>query len=191
MQTQAKQERFAILAERVASVRDKTAFAELYDHFAPRILGYLLRLGLDRGSAEELTQEVMVVLWQKAALFDSAKSSLSTWLFRVARNRRIDVQRRDRSGLIDPDDPFFHPEASEPADQTVDAERRDERIRVAMADLPEDQRSLVKLAFFNGLSHSEIAAATDLPLGTVKSRIRLAFARLRKAIEADAQIDTD
>ena len=191
MQSPATQERFATLAARVATERDRSAFAELYDHFAPRILGYLLRLGLDRGAAEELTQEVMVVLWQKAALFDSAKSSLSTWLFRVARNRRIDVQRRDRSGLIDPDDPFFHPEASEPADKTVDETRRDERIRSAMADLPEDQRSLVKLAFFNGLSHSEIAAQTNLPLGTVKSRIRLAFARLRKAIEADAQIDID
>ena len=191
MQPQATPERFAILAARVASGRDRTAFAELYDHFAPRILGYLLRLGLDRGSAEELTQEVMVVLWQKANLFDPSKSSLSTWLFRVARNRRIDAQRRDRSGLIDPDDPFFHPAASEPADQTVDAGRRDERIRFAMADLPEEQRSLVKLAFFDGLSHSEIATKTDLPLGTVKSRIRLAFARLRKAIEADAQIDTD
>ena len=191
LQPQATPERFAILAARVASGRDRTAFAELYDHFAPRILGYLLRLGLDRGSAEELTQEVMVVLWQKASLFDPSKSSLSTWLFRVARNRRIDAQRRDRSGRIDPDDPFFHPEASAPADQTVDAGRRDERIRSAMADLPEEQRSLVKLAFFDGLSHSEIATKTDLPLGTVKSRIRLAFARLRKAIEADAQIDTD
>lgn len=191
VQPKVTQERFATLAARVATFRDRSAFVELYDHFAPRILGYLLRLGLDRGSAEELTQEVMIVLWQKANLFDPAKSSLSTWLFRVARNRRIDVQRRDRSGLIDPDDPFFHPEASEPADQTVDATRRDERIRSAMADLPEEQRSLVKLAFFDGLSHSEIAAAADLPLGTVKSRIRLAFARLRKAIEADAQIDTD
>ena len=191
LQPQATPERFAILAARVASGRDRTAFAELYDHFAPRILGYLLRLGLDRGSAEELTQEVMVVLWQKASLFDPSKSSLSTWLFRVARNRRIDAQRRDRSGRIDPDDPFFHPEASEPADQTVDAGRRDERIRSAMADLPEEQRSLVKLAFFDGLSHSEIATKTDLPLGTVKSRIRLAFARLRKAVEADAQIDTN
>lgn len=191
MQSTVRQERFATLAARVASERDRNAFAELYDHFAPRILGYLLRLGLDRGGAEELTQEVMVVLWQKAALFDPAKSSLSTWLFRVARNRRIDAQRRDRSGRIDPDDPFFHPEAPEPADQAVDAGRREVRIRAAMADLPEDQRFLVKLAFFNGLPHSEIAAQTNLPLGTVKSRIRLAFARLRKAIEADAQIDTD
>ena len=191
MQSSATQERFAILAARVASGRDKAAFAELYDYFAPRILGYLMRLNLDRGQAEELTQEVMVVLWQKADLFDPVKSSLSTWLFRVARNRRIDAQRRDRSGLIDPDDPYFHPDAAEPADQTVDATRRDERIRAAMADLPDDQASLVKMAFFLGLSHSEIAAQTNLPLGTVKSRIRLAFARLRKAIESDAQIDTD
>lgn len=191
MQSTSTQERFATLAARVATARDRAAFAELYDYFAPRILGYLLRLSMDRGQAEELTQEVMVVLWQKANLFDPAKSSLSTWLFRVARNRRIDAQRRDRSGLIDPDDPFFHPEAAEPADQTVDAAKRDERIRAALTDLPEDQRSLVKLAFFNGLSHSEIAAERNLPLGTVKSRIRLAFARLRKAMEADAQIDTD
>jgi RNA polymerase sigma-70 factor (ECF subfamily) len=191
LQSPVTQERFATLAARVASERDRSAFAELYDHFAPRILGYLLRLGTDRGAAEELTQEVMVVLWQKAALFDPAKSSLSTWLFRVARNRRIDSQRRDRSGRIDPDDPFFHPEATEPADQTVDAGRRDERIRAAMADLPDEQRLLVKLAFFNGLSHSEISAETNLPLGTVKSRIRLAFARLRKTIEADTQIDVD
>ena len=150
-----------------------------------------MRLGLDRAASEELTQEVMVVLWQKADLFDPAKSSLSTWLFRVARNRRIDAQRRDKSGLIDPDDPFFHPEASEPQDETVDADRRQQRIGLAIADLPEDQRDLIKLAFFNGLSHSEIAAQTNLPLGTVKSRIRLAFARLRKMMEADPQIDTD
>jgi RNA polymerase sigma factor (sigma-70 family) len=185
------QERFAFLAARVANERDRQAFGELFDHFAPRIHGYLMRLGMDRGSSEELAQEVMIVLWQKAHLFDPAKSSLSTWLFRVARNRRIDAKRRDRSALLDPEDPVFQPEAAEPADQAVDAARRDERIRAAMADLPEDQRVLVRYAFFNGLSHSEIAAKSGLPLGTVKSRIRLAFQRLRKAIEADPEVDVD
>ncbi len=184
-------ERFALLAARVANQRDREAFGHLFDHFAPRINGYLIRLGMDRGASEELAQEVMIVLWQKAHLFDPAKSSLSTWLFRVARNRRIDHKRRDRSALLDPDDPMFQPDAPEPADQSVDAAQRDERIRVAMADLPQDQRDLVRYAFFNGLSHSEIAAETGLPLGTVKSRIRLAFSRLRKAIEADPQIDVD
>ncbi len=191
MQSPFTPERFALLAARVANERDRDAFGALFDHFAPRINSYLMRLGMDRGASEELAQEVMIVLWQKAHLFDPAKSSLSTWLFRVARNRRIDHKRRDRSALLDPEDPMFQPEAPEPADQTVDAVRRDARIRAAMADLPEDQRELVRFAFFNGLSHSEIAAETGLPLGTVKSRIRLAFSRLRKAIEADPQVDTD
>ncbi len=191
MQSTSAQERFAILAAKVASDQDRTAFAELFDHFAPRIASYLIRLGLERSQAEEVAQEVMLVLWQKAHLFDPAKSSLSTWLFRVARNRRIDVARRDRSALLDPEDPVFQPEAPEPADQSMDASQRDRRIRAVMEELPDEQRSLIVLAFFQGLSHSEIAERQSLPLGTVKSRIRLAFARLRKAIEADPAIDVD
>ena len=184
-------ERFALLATRVASQRDREAFAELFDYFAPRLTSYLIRLNLERGQAEELAQEVLLALWQKAHLFDASKSSLSTWLFRVARNRRIDLKRRDRSALLDPEDPVFQPEAPEPADTGMDARQRDARIRLAMENLPVEQRDLIVLAFFNGLSHSEIAERVDLPLGTVKSRIRLAFARLRKAIEMDAKVDVD
>jgi RNA polymerase sigma-70 factor, ECF subfamily len=184
-------ELFAQLAHAVATNRDRAAFAELYDYFAPRLTSYLLRLNLERSQAEELAQEVMLVLWQKAHLFDASKSSLSTWLFRVARNRRIDLKRRDRSALLDPHDPVFQPEAPQAADSSIDERVRQQRVRLAMADLPSEQRELIILAFFNGLSHSEIAAQMDQPLGTVKSRIRLAFARLRKAIDEDAQIDTD
>lgn len=191
MQSPSPQDRFAFLVAQVAARQDRSAFAELFDHFAPRIAAYVMKLGLQRGQAEDLAQEVMLVLWQKAALFDPAKSSLSTWLFRVARNRRIDLARRDKSGLLDPDDPFLHPQAPEPADESMDANERDRRIRIVMADLPEDQKRLILLAFFEGLSHSEIAEREKLPLGTVKSRIRLAFARLRKGIEADDGIDTD
>jgi RNA polymerase sigma-70 factor (ECF subfamily) len=191
VQSLSPQDRFALLAAQVATRQDRTAFAELFDHFAPRIAAYVMKLGLQRGQAEDLAQEVLLVLWQKAALFDPAKSSLSTWLFRVARNRRIDLARRDKSGLLDPDDPFLHPQAPEPADESMDANERDRRIRIVMADLPEDQKRLILLAFFEGLSHSEIAERENLPLGTVKSRIRLAFARLRKGIEADDGIDTD
>lgn len=188
--TNTPQERFALLAKEVAVRRDRAAFAELFDHFAPRINFYLQRLGLGAAQAEELTQEVMIVLWHKAELFDPVKSSLSTWLFRIARNRRIDAVRRDRSHLIDPFDPIFQPDEAEPPDQTMDATRRDERVRAAMAALPEEQFELVRYAFFEGLTHSEIAARADLPLGTVKSRIRLAFARLRRALEADDLVDT-
>jgi len=178
-------ERFARLAEAVAVSRDKKAFADLFDYFAPRIKSYLRQLGMEPGQAEELTQEVMIVLWHKAALFDPAKSSLATWLFRVARNRRIDALRRDKSGLLDPTDPALQPAHPEAADEIVEAEERDERVRKAMLDLPEEQALLVRQAFYLGRSHSEIADDTGLPLGTVKSRIRLAFSRLRRSLEGD------
>jgi RNA polymerase sigma factor (sigma-70 family) len=184
-------DRFASLVERVASARDRTAFIELFDYFAPRINAYLLRLGMKQGMAEDLAQDVMLTLWQKAHLFDPSKSALSTWLFRVARNKRIDFLRRDRSALIDPHDPVFQPSAPEGADVTMDATARDERVRLAMAELPAEQLELIRLAFFDGLSHSEIAERSSLPLGTVKSRIRLAFARLRKVISADEKVDVE
>ncbi|TCD13875.1 sigma-70 family RNA polymerase sigma factor [Oricola cellulosilytica] len=182
---------FAALARAVAERADRQAFTELFDHFAPRIKSYLQGLSLEGGQAEEVTQEVMVVLWHKAALFDPAKSSLGTWLFRVARNRRIDLVRRDKSGLLDPEDPIFRPEEADPADQMMDAEQRDGRVREALRDLPAEQLELVRKAFYLGLSHSQIAEETGLPLGTVKSRIRLAFARLRKALDQDDMVDTD
>jgi RNA polymerase sigma factor (sigma-70 family) len=182
---------FAALASAVATSRDRTAFTELFDHFAPRINSYLRRMALEPGQAEELTQEVMMVLWHKAELFDPAKSSLGTWLFRVARNRRIDLVRRDKSGLLDPDDPVFQPDEPESADAILEAEQRDERVREALKDLPAEQLELVRKAFYLGQSHSQIAEETGLPLGTVKSRIRLAFTRMRAALESDARIDTD
>lgn len=178
-------ERLTRLAAAVAVSRDQKAFAELFDYFAPRLKSYLQRLRMEPSQAEELTQEVMIVLWHKAALFDPAKSSLATWLFRVARNRRIDALRRDRSGLLDPNDPALQPSQPEAADDLIEAEERDERVRKAMLDLPEEQAVLVRQAFFLGLSHSQIAEDTGLPLGTVKSRIRLAFSRLRRSLEAD------
>ena len=184
-------DRFASLVERVASARDRIAFIELFDYFAPRINAYMQRLGMKQGLAEDLAQDVMLTLWQKAHLFDPSKSSLSTWLFRVARNRRIDVLRRDRSALIDPLDPIFQPPTPEGADEAMDASARNERVRIAMLELPSEQLDLIKLAFFDGISHSEIAERTNLPLGTVKSRIRLAFARLRRVISGDQKVDVD
>lgn len=176
---------YADMVEAVAATRDRVAFASLFDHFAPRINAFLLRLGTDNGSAEELTQEVMVTLWRKAALFDRSKSSVATWLFRIARNRRIDLSRRDRSSLLDPDDPALQPGATARPDAALDARDREARVRKALQGLPPEQVELIKLAFFSGLSHSEIADQTKLPLGTVKSRIRLAFGRLRQTLDSD------
>ncbi|MTH97832.1 sigma-70 family RNA polymerase sigma factor [Roseibium sp. RKSG952] len=182
---------FSDLIVKVANDRDKSAFTELFDHFAPRLKGYLMKQGADGNLAEEIAQDVMVTLWRKADLFDPSKSSASTWLFRIARNRRIDRLRRQKTAELDPEDPSLHPTGPADAGTEIDARLREKRVRAALKSLPEEQREVVRLAFFIGLSHSEIADKTGLPLGTVKSRIRLAFGRLRQVIEADQSVDVD
>jgi RNA polymerase sigma factor (sigma-70 family) len=178
---------YVTLVAAVAERRDREAFARLFDHFGPRVNAYLVRLGVDRAAAEEMTQDVMVTLWRKADLFDPAKSSLATWLYRVARNRRIDALRRDRLDFHDPAEYGLDIPDESIADvgTMMDVQAREGLVRTAMSGLPEEQLGLVRLAFFEGLSHSQIAERTGLPLGTVKSRLRLAFTRLRRALESD------
>ena len=147
----------------------------LFDHFAPRINGYLQRLGMDAAMAEDLAQEVMTVLWHKAHLFDPEKSSLGTWLFRIARNRRIDLIRRDRSHLLDPSDPILLPEEPENAAEGMDARLRDVRVRIAVATLPDDQLTLLQYAFFEGLSHSQIAERGGPAAGHCKVAYSIGF----------------
>lgn len=182
---------FAALLEAVAERRDKKAYIELFDYYGPRIKAYVLRLGTESMQAEELTQEVMITLWRKAHLFDRTKSSVATWLYRIARNRRIDLLRRRKSADLDREDPALHPEPFPDLGEEYDAMLREKRVRAALDGLPIAQRELIQLAFFKGLSHSEIADQTGLPLGTVKSRIRLAFTRLRRTFEADDAVDID
>lgn len=182
---------YSDLIVKVATDRDKAAFVELFDHFAPRLKGYLMKQGADEALAEEIAQDVMVTLWRKAELFDPAKASASTWLYRVARNRRIDRLRRQKTAELDPEEPSLQPTPLPDVADEMDARLREERVRMAMDQLPDEQREVVRLAFFIGQSHSEIAEETGLPLGTVKSRIRLAFGRLRQLIEADEAVDVD
>lgn len=179
----------AALVAAVAERRDREAFAQLFDHFAPRLIAYLQRLGTEATLAEELTQEVMVTLWRKADQFDAARSSVPTWLYRIARNRRIDGLRRDRVDFFDPLDNAFDVGEDPETDRILDLNQREERLRHAMESLPPEQLSLVRLAFYDGLSHSEIAEKVKLPLGTVKSRIRLAFTRLRRQLEAEGVVE--
>lgn len=169
---------------RIAAHGDRAAFARLFAYYAPRVKAYLLRLGLDGGGAEEVTQEVMVAVWRKAATFDPAQASVSTWIYRIARNRRIDLFRRESRADIDSEDPALQPLAEPVADVALEARQREAQVRQAMAELPAAQRELVRVAFYEDLSHSEIAARTGMPLGTVKSRLRLAFAKLKGRLEA-------
>ena len=179
------------LVRAVAERRDREAFTQIFDHFAPRIETYLMRLGLDAGSAEEIAQDVMITLWRKAQLFDESKSSLSTWLYRIARNRRIDLGRRDRTDYVDPQSPMILDiQSDSEIDRSMDGQQRDDMVRILIRDLPAEQLDLVRLAFYEGLSHSQIAARTGVPLGTVKSRLRLAFSRLRRGLEAAGVLES-
>ncbi len=178
----------------VAQRRDRDAFIVLFDYFAPRLNSYLQRLGSPSSLAEDITQDVMQSLWLKAELFDPAKSSLGTWIYRVARNRRIDSLRRERLDYFDPQDLTQNAAMDRPSDEPnpetlLDGWQREVMVRHALEALPQDQVDLIKLAFFEDLSHSEIAARTGLPLGTVKSRIRLAFTRLRRQLESTGLTD--
>lgn len=178
-----QRERHADCMNAVAGQRSRAAFAELFDYYAPRLKSYMLRLGAGDGEAEELAQDVMVTVWQKAGQYDRQQASVSTWLFRIARNRRIDAQRRQRRPELTADDPMLRPPEIERPDELLAQDQREVLVRAELEKLPQDQRLLVQAAFYDGLSHSEIAAAFDLPLGTVKSRIRLAFLRLRGGLD--------
>lgn len=166
---------------RIRDHSDKTAFAALYGHFAPRVKGFLIKSGADASLAEECAQEVMATVWHKAHMFDPARASVATWIFTIARNRKIDALRKQRRP--EPEDLPWGPEA-DPDQADVMALQQDvEILGRAMADLPAPQRDLINKAYFGDLTHSEIAAETGLPLGTIKSRIRLALDRLRHAMK--------
>ncbi|MGF1454677.1 MAG: sigma-70 family RNA polymerase sigma factor [Alphaproteobacteria bacterium] len=171
--------------EAVARERSRAAFSSIFDYFAPRLKGYLINLGSDSASAEEIVQDVMLTVWRKAEQFDRRQASASTWLFTIARNRRIDILRRERNPAFDPEDPMFVPDPEPAPDDAVLAGQRQERLHAAITVLPKEQRDLLYLAFFNGLSHRDIAKHTGIALGTVKSRLRLAFSRLKHSLDGD------
>jgi len=157
--------------------QDRAAFAALFRHFAPRVKGFLMKSGAGAALAEECAQDVMATLWQKAHLFDPARASVSTWVYTIARNKRIDALRKARRA--EPEELDWGPEPEPDQAEAMEAQEETERLGRALARLPEKQRSLIEQAFYGELSHSEIAAETGLPLGTIKSRIRLALDKLR------------
>ena len=167
--------------EAIARRRDRAAFAALFAHFGPRVKAWMLRAGSNPAAAEELTQETMLAVWQKARLFDPARAGVSTWIFTIARNLRIDTLRRERhpSDLMpdpteQPDDPFRPTRSGDIATGA--------RIRSALSLLPPEQAEVIRKAFFEDKVHAEIEKELGIPLGTVKSRLRLAIVRLRAAL---------
>lgn len=161
--------------------QDQAAFAALFAHFAPRVKGFLMKGGADASLAEECAQEVMATLWRKAHMFDPTRASAATWIFTIARNRKIDALRKQRRP--EPEDLPWGPEPEPDQADAIALRQETEQLAEAIKALPEKQRHLVEQAYFGDLSHSEIAEITGLPLGTIKSRIRLALDRLRHAMK--------
>lgn len=176
----AANEDWIALIARVRDHQDRAAFAALFRHFAPRVKAFLMKSGAAESLAEECTQDVMATLWTKAHMFDPSRASASTWVFTIARNKKIDAIRKMRRP--EPEDLTWGPEAEPDQADVLSMRQEGDRLIKAIKALPEKQRDLIERAYFKDLSHSEIAEATGLPLGTIKSRIRLALDRLRHAM---------
>ena len=179
----AKDKELTSLIGRIASFKDKTAFSELFKLVGPRIKGYLMKLGSSDVAAEDLLQEVMLTVWRKSETFDRSKAAVSTWLFTIARNKRIDMLRKEVRPQLDPLDPMLSPNQEAAADDIYGSNQEAMKISKAIEQLPTDQAVLIKMTYYEDKSHSIIADELKMPLGTVKSRIRLASTRLRKLLE--------
>lgn len=170
----------ARLITRIAATQDREAFAAMFAFYAPRVKAMMMRRGASADRAEDLAQETLLRLWRKAGQFDPARASASAWVYAIARNVSVDIIRREGRAAVwleeqdEPDDE----DLNEPEQHLLIAEREG-LVRSTMATLPEEQIRVIRLSFFDGLAHSEIAELLGIPLGTVKSRIRLALQRLR------------
>lgn len=157
--------------------RDRDAFGRLFDHFAPRLKGMLLKGGLRDGTAEDVVQDVMLAVWHKAAQFDPHRADAAGWIYGIARNRRIDLARRKPMPVAED---LPEPESSEPDAAHILALQQEARLLAEALDrLAPEQAEALRAAYFEDLPHSSISGLTGLPLGTIKSRIRLGLERLR------------
>ncbi|TPN81858.1 sigma-70 family RNA polymerase sigma factor [Mesorhizobium sp. CU2] len=169
----------------VAAKRDRAAFAVLFGFYAPRLKAFLRRSGMTGSVAEDVAQETMLLVWKKASYFDPARAGASTWIFTIARNARIDRLRRDGrpAAIAEAFDPSDQPDEPVSGEQAMIVAQREERVRTALALLPPEQADILKKSFFGEETQSEIAEASGIALGTVKSRVRLALGRLRQILD--------
>lgn len=171
------------LMRAIARERDRAAFACLFDRYAPKVKAFLLRGGLDSAVSEELVQDIMLTLWRRADTYDPSQAGVATWIYAIARNRRIDYFRRTRDLGAEATEISEEGDPEAASDRIIERRQEHDRLRAALADLPAEQADVLRRAFFEHKSHSEIAKECSLPLGTIKSRIRLAMVHLRRALE--------
>lgn len=169
----------------VRDQRDRAAFAQLFDYFAPKVKGIIMRTGVSSAVAEDVVQDVMLTVWQKAHQFDPHRAQVSGWVYQIARNRHIDVIRKERRPI--PEELKHDDSVEDDASQILAMEQETTRLTAALATLTAEQRAVVERAYLGELSHNEIQAETGLPLGTIKSRIRLGLERLRHELKGSSK----
>jgi len=180
------QDRRAKFARLIVAVgrKDRDAFSVLFEYFAPRVKAMMMRAGVPEQRAEDLAQDTMLAVWHKAHLFDPAGAGPSAWIYTIARNLRIDALRREQRAQRAEGEALQHPESEQPLpDARLSASEAEEKVRAGLANLSEEQMKVVTLSFFENRPHPEIVQALGIPLGTVKSRLRLAMKRLRTLLE--------
>ncbi len=174
---------FEDLLRAVAQAGDREAYAALFRHFAPRVKAFLVKMGLAPNAAEELAQETLLTVWRKASYFDPTRAGAATWIYTIARNLFIDLKRRERHRAALAADALDEPVDEMSGEHILMGAERDARVRAALSALSEEQATIVKLSFFQEKPHSAIAQELGIPLGTAKSRVRLALGRLRVLLE--------
>ena len=174
---------YSRLIATVARAADREAFTALFEHFAPRVKTYLVRTGTGDALADELAQETLLSVWRKAASFDPSRATAATWIFTIARNLRVDRFRKEWRDIAVGDDLPDAIDESVAPDESLSGGERGERVRQALRTLPPDQITVIELSFFEDAPHGEIAKALGIPLGTVKSRIRIAMTKLRALLD--------
>ncbi|MGI9481729.1 MAG: sigma-70 family RNA polymerase sigma factor [Hyphomicrobiales bacterium] len=168
----------------ISESQDKQAFREVFLHFGPRLKSFMMRKGADAALAEELVQETMLTVWRKSSLYSSDKGTVTTWIFTIARNLRIDRLRRESSLHFTDLENYDAPSEDPGSDDQVNLMQQQQKVRDALDELPEEQRQIIYMSYIMGMPQSEISERLDLPLGTVKSRMRLAYRKLRKGLES-------
>ena len=188
-QSPQRDDTWSLALEQIATERCRSSFAAFFRHFSPLLKGFLMKGSrLNAAQAEELVQEIMIKVWGRASQFDSRKSSATTWLYTIARNSRIDWLRRQANAETDEliADDLYEDEAAETPFVQLQQLRHERTVAQALAALPEEQALVLTKVYMESKSHSEVSDELGLPLGTVKSRVRLALKKLQDIVGREA-----
>ena len=174
-----------LCVELVGKNQDKLAFNSIFRHFAPRLKSFLVKAGSTDSQAEEVIQEVMIAVWTKSSTYDSSKSSVSTWIYTIARNKRIDKIRKEKRHYLSESDEGLEIPVDSTQEKEIFSAQVSNSLKKYMSNLPEEQSKLLKLSYFYNKTHADISEELKIPLGTVKSRIRLALTKMRHLVEVN------